>query len=137
MTQTPTAVSDEHGDHPAMARIQTLSHLLDEAIRIPGTNIRIGLDPILGILPGAGDTAASLLSLYIVLEGVRVGAPTELLAKMVALIAVDAVIGSVPVLGTIFDAFWKANTWNVNLLAAHLEERTTPPADPSDRSPVP
>jgi hypothetical protein len=108
-------------DPPEIARIRTVSRLLDEVVRIPGTNIRIGLDPILGVLPVAGDSVAAVLSGYIILEGYRADAPPSLLAKMIALVAVDALIGSIPVLGTLFDVFWKANTWNVDLLVAHLE----------------
>lgn len=116
-------------DHPALSRIDTVGRLLDDAVRIPGTSIRVGLDPVLGILPVAGDAVGAVLSGYIILEGYRAGAPLSLLVKMAALVAVDAVVGSVPVLGTLFDVFWKANAWNVDLLANHLEGKTASPTE--------
>jgi len=113
----------EPSDRAALSRIRTVSFLLDEAIRIPGTNIRFGLDPIVGVIPAIGDSAMSILSLYIVLEGYRANVPSSTLAKMITYVTVDALIGSVPVLGTVFDAFWKANKWNANLLESHLEQK--------------
>ena len=118
----PRTRETEQDDDPALARIRTLSHLLDEAVRIPGTDIRFGLDPILGVLPVAGDSVSSLISLYIIAEGYRADAPPDLLAKMIGLAAVDFVIGSVPVIGPVFDATWKNNKWSVGLLEEYLEE---------------
>jgi hypothetical protein len=114
----------DKSDRAALSRIRIVSHLLDDAIRIPGTNIRFGLDPILGILPGAGDSAASVISLYIVLEGYRAGVPQRTLTKMLMYVGVDLIVGSVPILGTVFDAFWKANKRNVNLLESHFERKS-------------
>lgn len=118
----PEAVNPDQSEHPALPRIRSLSILLDETFRIPGTNIRFGLDPILGILPVAGDSVSSLITLYIIFEGYRADAPQSLLAKMVALAAVDFFVGSIPVIGTVFDAFWKNNKWSVGLLEEHLEQ---------------
>lgn len=100
----------------ALRRAQKLSTLLDDAVRVPGTDFRIGLDPILGVLPVAGDGVSALLSLYPVAEAVRFGASRRTLGKMLALVGVDAVVGSVPILGGVFDAVWKANEWNVRTL---------------------
>lgn len=108
-------------EEAALDRVKTVSKVLDEAVRVPGTNFRVGIDPILGIVPGAGDTVAAALSLYPVAEAYRLDAPPKLIAKMLSLIAVDYVIGSVPVAGTVFDAFWKANEWNARSLERHLE----------------
>jgi hypothetical protein len=102
-------------------RARAASTLLDEAIRVPGTDRRIGLDPILGLLPVAGDAVAALASLYVVFEAFRAGVPGRTLAAMLLLIAVDAVAGSVPVVGPVFDAFWKANRWNVSMFEDHVE----------------
>lgn len=121
---SPETDSSDPAEHPALSRIRSVSHLLDDAVRIPGTSIRFGLDPILGILPVAGDSVSSLISLYIIIEGYRVDAPQSVLAKMVALAAVDFFIGSVPVIGPVFDAFWKNNKWSVGLLEEHLEQTT-------------
>lgn len=122
LDSTP-AVRDE-AQHPTITRIRTVSHLLDELIRIPGTSIRFGLDPVLGLLPVLGDSVATLFSAYILVEAYRAGAPATLLVKMVLVLTVDTVVGAIPVLGSIFDTFWKANTWNVNMLSAHLEAPT-------------
>lgn len=107
--------------HPSVRRANRVGTLLDEAITVPGTNVKIGLDPILGIVPGVGDGFAALLSLYIVFEGYRAGVSRSTLLRMLGYIGVDTVIGSVPVLGPVFDTFWKANTWNARLLRSHVE----------------
>jgi hypothetical protein len=104
----------------ALRRARGIAHLLDEAIRVPGTDFRFGIDPIVGILPVAGDTIAAILSLYPVFEAIRLGAPRGTIAKMLLFVGVDAVVGSVPVLGQVFDAVWKANTWNVRALERHV-----------------
>lgn len=118
----PSADRSQQSDHPALARVQSVSTLLDDFIRVPGTNIRFGLDPILGILPVAGDSVSSLISLYIIAESFLADAPPSMLAKMFGLLAVDFVVGSVPVIGTVFDAFWKNNKWSAGLLEEHLEQ---------------
>lgn len=105
----------------ALRRVRGLSHVLDDAIRVPGTNFRVGIDPIMGILPVGGDAVATVFALYPILEAVRFGLPTATIAKMVLLVAVDSVVGSIPVVGTAFDAFWKANQWNARTLERHLE----------------
>ena len=116
--------SDAQLDHPALSRVQKVSTILDDFIRIPGTDIRFGLDPILGILPVAGDSVASLMSVYIIAESIFADAPADTIAKMVALTAVDFVIGSIPLVGPVFDAFWKNNKWSANMLERHLEQTT-------------
>lgn len=115
----------EEVTHPSVRRVNRMGRVLDEAIHVPGTNVKIGLDPILGILPGVGDGVATVFSLYIVLEAVRAGVSRSILLRMLAYIVVDAVVGSIPVLGPIFDAFWKANTWNARLLESYVESSHT------------
>jgi hypothetical protein len=105
---------------PGMERIRTLSRLLDEAVEIPVINYKIGLDPILGILPVGGDAVAAAISLYIVAEGARMGASRETILKMLANVAIDTVTGSIPVLGTVIDAVFKANERNAALLEEEL-----------------
>ena len=105
----------------SMQRVRKVSHLLDEAFRIPGTNFRVGLDPILGLLPVGGDLASALISLYIAFEAYRMEVPRHVLARMLANIAIDTFGGSVPVLGSIFDATWKANRKNRSLLERHID----------------
>jgi hypothetical protein len=83
---------------------------------VPGTRIRFGLDPILGLIPGFGDAAGAVLAGWILLEGARRGAPRATLVRMACNIGVDALIGAIPFLGDVFDVVWKANLRNVALL---------------------
>jgi hypothetical protein len=110
-----------HHKRQSMQRVRKVSHLLDEAFRIPGTQFRVGLDPILGLLPVGGDLASALISLYIAFEGYRMEVPRHVLARMLANVAIDTFVGSVPVLGSIFDATWKANRKNRSLLERHID----------------
>jgi hypothetical protein len=102
---------------PVAAGPERLAFWLDQAVGIPGTRIRVGLDPIIGLLlPGAGDALTALLASYIVLVATRSGLPRVVVARMIFNVAVDLLVGSVPVLGDLFDAGWKANVRNVRLL---------------------
>jgi hypothetical protein len=103
-----------------LRRVRWLSNLLDERYRIPGTRYRIGLDGLLGFLPGIGDTIGTLLSLYILVEAVRLGIPRTTLLRMVANIGLDTVVGAVPLVGDVFDIVWKANKKNAALLSAYI-----------------
>ncbi len=101
--------------------IRQLARLLDAAIRVPGTNIRFGLDAILGLIPGAGDLAGGILSTFIILQAAKLGAPRSVLARMVMNVAVDSIVGAVPLLGDLFDVGWKSNTRNAALLERYAE----------------
>jgi Domain of unknown function (DUF4112) len=105
----------------SVRRLRRFSYLLDSAIGIPGTRWRLGLDPILDAFPVVGDFLGTALSVYIVIEAARLGSSRETLIQMVTNILVDAVIGFVPVLGTVADAVWKANIKNVALLEQELD----------------
>ena len=105
----------------SLIRARMVARLLDSGARIPGTTIRFGLDPILGLVPGLGDVAGAVLSGYIVLVGVRLGASRSVVLRMVANILIDTVVGSVPLLGDAFDVVWKSNNRNVALLERFLE----------------
>ena len=96
--------------------LEQLAFLMDGLLRIPGTGWRIGLDAIVGLIPGVGDFATTAVSLYILAAGVRYRVPKVTLLRMGANIAIDYLIGSVPVVGDIFDAAWKSNQMNVELL---------------------
>lgn len=99
-----------------LARARTIARLLDSAVSVPGTGIRFGLDPLLGLIPGLGDLAGMMLSGYLVVLGGRLGVPRTVLMRMLANVAIDTVGGSVPVLGDLFDVGWKSNMRNVGLL---------------------
>lgn len=103
------------------ARLQMLARLMDNAVQIPGTSVRVGLDGLLGLIPGAGDTASALVSVFILSEARRLGIPRLTLHRMAANVLLDAVVGTVPFAGDVFDVYWKANHRNVELLKRHLE----------------
>ena len=109
-------------DEAALHRMEAVAHALDESVRIPGTSARVGLDPILGAVPVAGDLVSGAVSLYVVAESARLGVSRATLLRMIADIAIDAVGGSVPYVGTLFDSFWKANVRNVERALADLAE---------------
>lgn len=99
----------------ARARFARMSWLLDNAFLIPGTTIRVGIEPLLGLVPGVGDLAGKGLSLYLVYEAARVGAPPGLIARMLGNVAIDLAIGAVPIAGDVADVFWRANRRNFRL----------------------
>jgi hypothetical protein len=101
-------------------QVNGLAWLLDNSIRIPIINYRIGLDAIVGLIPGLGDFAGLLVSSFIVIQAIRIGAPRATLLQMVLNITIEALIGLIPVLGDLFDATFKANARNVRLLNAAL-----------------
>ena len=110
-----------------LARLRRLSRLLDSAIEIPGTNLKVGLDPLLGLLPVVGDAPATAASAYVVAEAAALGAPRATLARVCLYLLVDAVFGfsfrgdvRAPFVGDAFDVLWRANDRNVRLLEARL-----------------
>jgi hypothetical protein len=105
----------------ATGRLRDLARLLDEAVRIPGTNIRIGLDALLGLLPGGGDVAGGLFSGLIILQAGRAGAPTAILGRMLGNVLIDVIVGAIPLLGDVFDVAWRANSRNIRLLESWRE----------------
>ncbi|MCD8488664.1 MAG: DUF4112 domain-containing protein [Desertifilum sp.] len=107
--------------HLILKRLRRISRVLDNAVGIPGTRYRVGIDPLLGLLPGGGDVVGSALSGYILYEASRLGVPRETLGRMAFNIIVDTLIGTVPAFGDLFDVAWKANAMNLELLESHLE----------------
>lgn len=106
----------------AHARLARLAWLLDNAIAIPGTRLRIGFDALIGLIPGVGDLAGVLVSSYIVGQAWRMGVPRSTLVHMGANILIEGIVGAVPLAGDLFDAAWKANARNVALLRAHADD---------------
>ena len=111
---------DEIATDTRLRQLRKYTSVLDDGIRIPGTRIRFGLDPLLGLVPGAGDVAGAALSAAIVMEAVRQRVPATTLLRMVSNIAVDTGLGVVPIAGDLFDAAWKSNRRNLELLERHL-----------------
>ncbi|WP_435358253.1 DUF4112 domain-containing protein [Haloarchaeobius sp. DFWS5] len=110
------------GIHPAVKRTERVAWLLDESISVPGTNFKFGLDPLLGLLPGAGDVTSFALSMYVVAEAWLAGVSKVTIARMLLNVALDAGFGSIPLFGDAFDAIFKANERNVELLKKSLRD---------------
>ncbi|HJT31461.1 MAG TPA: DUF4112 domain-containing protein [Pirellulales bacterium] len=100
--------------------LELLAQWMDSVFEIPGLGIRFGLDALIGLIPGLGDTLTTLASLYILGAARRYGVPRITMVRMAANIALDYVLGAVPLLGDLFDVYWKANLRNVALLRRHL-----------------
>jgi hypothetical protein len=105
-----------------IARLDALASLLDTAFIFPGTNVRFGFDAIIGLVPGIGDAITTMISLYIVREARALGAPGHVIVRMLMNVALDGVVGAVPLLGDAFDVMWRANRRNVALLRNHLDK---------------
>ncbi len=104
-----------------IARIDRLATLLDTRFAIPFTKFRFGADSLIGLAPGVGDAVTTALALYIVYEAHRLGAPKTVLARMLGNVAIDGMVGIVPVAGDVFDVMFRANRRNVRILREHLE----------------
>ena len=106
-------------DDAHLERLRRWSELLDQAFRIPGTNIRFGWDVIVGLIPGIGELSSPLFGMLLLMQAYRMRVPPVVQARMVINAIVDALLGLVPGLGNVADIFWKANTWNMRLLDRH------------------
>src|SRR5688500_6479406 len=104
------------------ATLKRVAYILDDVFRIPGTNYRFVVDALLGLLPGGGDVAGGVMSAYTLLVAMRVGTPVSVMLRMGANIAIDAIVGAVPLLGDLFDAGFKANRRNVELLQRYVDQ---------------
>jgi hypothetical protein len=122
---TAASASTPDAFEESFARIESLAKLLDSAIRIPGTQIVMGLDAALGLVPVIGDAISGAIASYIIWEARRLGAPRWLIARMAANTAFDTVLGSIPIVGDLFDIAYKSNLKNVALLKRHAEKHGT------------
>jgi hypothetical protein len=119
--RTPAPVVNTH--EPAqVGHLRALSRLLDNAFVIPGTGYRFGLDALIGLVPGLGDAVSAVFSSYIVLQASRLGAPKAVVSRMIANVAIDTVVGWVPILGDLFDVAYKSNVKNMALLEEHIRQ---------------
>jgi hypothetical protein len=103
-----------------LEHLRAMSRLLDNAFTIPGTRYRFGLDALIGLVPGLGDAVSAVFSGYLVLQASRLGAPKSVVTRMIANIAIDTLVGWIPLLGDLFDVAWKSNIRNMALLEDHL-----------------
>jgi hypothetical protein len=99
--------------------LRAWAELLDSKFRIPGTQIRFGIDPILSLIPGLGDMASPVFAVFLMAQGVRQRVPRVVLVRMAVNALVDALIGAVPLAGNVGDIFWRANAMNLALLERH------------------
>jgi len=107
-----------------LAQVRFIARMMDDQFRVPGTNLRFGLDFLLGLFPGLGDAVTSVISLLIVHHAWAAGASKLTLARMLGNVGIDFLVGSVPIAGDVFDFAWKANRKNARLLEAHLNKRS-------------
>jgi hypothetical protein len=107
------------GQDPYLDKLRQWSWYLDQAFRVPGTNLRFGWDVIVGLIPGLGDLSSPAFGILLLLQAYRMRVPALVQARMVINAVVDALLGIVPGLGNVADVFWKANTWNMRLLERH------------------
>ena len=106
--------------------VQYIADLLDSRFRLPGTRIKFGLDPVLGLIPGAGDWFGGMLSIFFMIEAFRAGADLSVILRIFVNILIDIIIGSIPVVGEIFDVAWKANLRNARLIQdLHTQQAAT------------
>lgn len=122
MTLPPDEVDSLVPTPDEAARVRALARLLDSAIRVPGTEIRFGLESIVGLVPGIGDLAGAAMSGYIVVVSARLGVPPAVLTRMLMNLGVDTLVGTIPLLGDLFDVGFRANTRNAALLDLHLAQ---------------
>jgi Domain of unknown function (DUF4112) len=106
-----------------LARLDALSKLFDTALIIPGTHIRFGLDALIGLVPGIGDLITTATSLYLVYEARQLGAPKHLILRMIGNMALDGMVGAIPLVGDAFDVMFRSNRRNMTLLRNHLDRR--------------
>ena len=104
-----------------MREVERIARVLDDVATIPGTRIRIGLDSLLGLLPAGGDIVGGALSAWIIIAAARMGAPPAVLARMGGNVLLDTAVGTVPVLGDLFDIAFRANRRNVDLMRSYVE----------------
>ena len=106
-------------DDRRLEALRRLQRLLDEAFRVPGTNVRFGWDSIVGLVPGLGDLATALLAGTLIVQAQRMGVPRVVQIRMLLNVGIDLLVGAVPLAGDVADVFWKANTRNMALLDRH------------------
>ena len=116
---TPTS-TEATGD-TRLDDVRVLARVLDSAVRVPGTNVRVGLDAVLGLVPIVGDVAGGVFASYVLVQAARLGAPPSVLMRMLVNVGIDGLVGTVPLVGDVFDVGWKSSPRNVALLERHLE----------------
>lgn len=109
-----------------LKQVRLIASLMDDRFRVPGTGIRFGFDSVVGLFPGFGDALTGAMALIIVHHAWQAGVPRGVLARMLGNVGVDVAVGTIPVLGELFDIVFKANRKNMQMLEKHLAERSNP-----------
>lgn len=115
------STTDNGGRHGSSRELERLAHLLDSVFEIPIIRLRFGIDALLGLVPGVGDTASAMASIYILQAAAKFGVSKVTLARMTLNIVIDLLFGAVPFIGDLFDVYWKANRQNVELMRRHIK----------------
>jgi hypothetical protein len=103
----------------AERRIGRITHALDELVAVPGTPVKVGLDPVVGLIPVVGDAVAAFVGLWVIGEAARFGIPRIVLGRMIVNLLVDLTIGAIPILGDLFDIVFRSNSRNLALFRRH------------------
>lgn len=118
---TEAIASDYHAVEARYRKLRRVAVLMDGMVPVPGTRFRFGLNSLIGLPPGAGDAMLTAISLWIVWEATRLGLPREKIVRMLGNVAIETALGSVPVLGDLFDVVWKANLRNLAIIEEHVD----------------
>lgn len=121
-TDPPTPTAPSTPTESNLRRSRAIAWVLDDLIPIPGTSWRIGIDPLLGLVPGVGDWVGWAASLHLLVSAARAGADGATLVRMAANMVIDALVGVVPLLGDLFDMAWKANDRNLRILERVVDQ---------------
>lgn len=122
----PEVIEPEASLPKDLVALRRFAFLMDEAVSIPGTRMRLGIDAVLGLLPGVGDVIGALLSSWIIAGALRHRVPPLVIARMVLNVAIDLLFGAVPVAGDVFDFLYEENMMNMRLLEKHRDRRRPP-----------
>ena len=115
---------ERDAQNPKAAHLEALARLLDDCIPVPGTNMRFGLDGIVGLVPGVGDAVTTLFGLYLIVRARQLGARRTVIARMTGNVGLDFAVGAIPIVGDLFDFAFKANRRNIKLLRAELTQES-------------
>ena len=118
----------------SVARLEAVAKVMDGVLAVPGTNIRLGVDALIGLVPGIGDVISGLISSYLIWEARQLGAPRWLIGRMMANTLLDTTVGAIPILGDAFDVMFRANMKNMALLRRHMAKRGLASREP--RGPI-
>lgn len=121
-------MNDDPLDHAVqldrLRRVRRIARLMDASFRIPLTSVRFGADSLIGLVPGVGDAASGLISLWMIWEALQARVPFRVILRMLFNVVLDLLGGSIPILGDIFDVLYRANMRNAALIEAHVSNRT-------------